>query len=238
MKRERAGVGGRVRARRAADRALVDARPPCRRARRPASARVRPGIGADAAEAGAAAPASRMSFTSVLLPEPDTPVTQREARRAGTRTSTSLQVVRARPAHLERLRRCPGAASRGHRDRARAGQVLPGERGRDRAAPRPAVPGRDQAAAVAARRRAQVHEVVGRLHGVAVVLHHHHRVAEVAQPRSACRAAAGCRGGGARSTARRGCRARRSAASRSGWRAGCAAPRRPPAFAAARSSVR
>ena len=47
-----------------------------------------------------------------------------------------------------------------------------------------------------------------------------------------------CRAGGGRSTARRGCRARRRAASRSGSRAAAAAPRRPESVEAARSSWR
>ena len=54
----------------------------------------------------------------------------------------------------------------------------------------------------------------------------------------ACRAASRCRAGAGRSTARRGCRGRRPGSSRSGSRAGCAAPRRRTASRPARSSDR
>ena len=66
-----------------------------------------------------------------------------------------------------------------------------------------------------------------------------------ARPRARCcrgraaarasRSASRCRAGAGRSTARRGCRARRPATSRSGWPAGSAGPRRPTASTAARS---
>ena len=74
-----------------------------------------------------------------------------------------------------------------------------------------------------------VDQVVGGAHRALVVLDDDHRVAEVAQPLQRARSGARCRAGAGRSTARRGCRARRPATSRSASPAGSAAPRRPTA---------
>ena len=115
-------------------------------------------------------------------------------------------------------------------DLALAGQVLAGERGGVGLDLLRRALG-DHVAAVLARARAEVDEVVGRAHRPLVVLDHDHRVAEVAQPLQGLDQLARCRAGAARSRARRGCRARRPGSSRSGSRAGSAAPRRPRASA-------
>ena len=87
----------------------------------------------------------------------------------------------------------------------------------------------DDVAAVLAGAWAEVDDVVGRADRFFVVLDDEDRVAQIAQPRRASRAARGCPAGAGRSTARRARRARRSGSTRSAWRAGCAALRRPTA---------
>ncbi len=77
----------------------------------------------------------------------------------------------------------------------------------------------------AARARTEVDDVVGGPDGFGVVLHDDDRVARGRAALAACRAAVRCPAGAGRCSARRGCRARPPAATRSGWRAGCAAPR-------------
>ena len=86
--------------------------------------------------------------------------------------------------------------------------------------------GGDHLAAVLPGAGPEVDDVIGGANRLLVVLDHDHRVAEVAQLLERARAAARCRAGAVRSTARRGCTARRRAASRSASPAGCAAPRR------------
>ena len=75
----------------------------------------------------------------------------------------------------------------------------------------------------------EVDHVVRRAHRLLVVLDHDDGVAEVAQVLERGDQRARCHAGAARSTARRGCTARRRAASRSASPAGFAAPRRPTA---------
>ena len=116
----------------------------------------------------------------------------------------------------------------GHRDRARAGQELAGERLLDLLDLRRGALG-DDPPAVLAGARAEVDEVVGRAHRLLVVLDDEHGVAQVAQALEGRDELASCRAGAGRSTARRARRARRRAPSRSGWPAGSAAPRRPTA---------
>ena len=90
-----------------------------------------------------------------------------------------LEVVLRRAADLDVARR--RAPLRRHLDRARAGQVLAGQRLRHRLdVGRRAL--RDDVAAVLAGARAHVDQVVGRAHRALVVLDHEHRVAELAQP--------------------------------------------------------
>ena len=97
--------------------------------------------------------------------------------------------------------------------------------------------GGDDVAAELPGARAEVDHVIGGPDRLLVVLDDQDRVAEVAEPR-ACRGGAGCPAGGARSTARRGCRARRPGSIRSASPGGSAAPRHPDSVPAARSSVR
>ena len=87
----------------------------------------------------------------------------------------------------------------------------------------------DEVAAMHAGARPHIDQPVGGADRLLVVLDDDDRVAEVAQPLQRRRAAARCRAGAARSTARRARRARRSAPSRSARRAGCAGSRRPTA---------
>ena len=98
--------------------------------------------------------------------------------------------------------------------------------------------GGDDLAAADAGAGAEVDEVVGGPHRVLVVLDDEDGVAHVAQPFAGCAAGGRCRAGAGRCTARRGCRARRRGRSRSGpaRRMRCASP--PESVGAERSSVR
>ena len=124
--------------------------------------------------------ASSTSRASVLLPEPLTPVTA-TSRCSGTATSTLLQVVQrgaaaaAAPAHrLPPARRgCSGCCSGCARKRPVT------EVGAGRQVGRRAL--RHQRAAALAGAGADVDDVVGAADRVLVVLHHHQRVALVAQ---------------------------------------------------------
>ncbi len=101
---------------------------------------------------------------------------QRAQREGGV---DALKVVQARPAHCQPAF-VGGPAPLGQRNLTPARQVLAGERGA--AAPelrRRA--GEHHLAAVNAGAGAEVDDVVGRGDGLPVVLHHHHRVAQVAQ---------------------------------------------------------
>ena len=96
----------------------------------------------------------------------------------------------------------------------------------------------DDLAAVDAGAGADVDDVIGGEDRVLVMLDDDHRVAEFAQAPAASRAAARCRAGAGRSTARRARRARRSGPSRSARRGGCAGFRRPTSVPEARDRVR
>ena len=120
-----------------------------------------------------------MSFTSVLLPEPETPVTT-VMRSDGDLHVDALQVVAARSLDLEQQLRIEVAPLRGQRNLAPARQILPGQRRRVRAdLLRRAL--RDDLAAVHAGTGPQIHDVVRREDRLAVVLDDEHGVAEVAQ---------------------------------------------------------
>ena len=98
---------------------------------------------------------------------------------SGTCTSMSRRLCCAAPEDLDvAARRAP---LRGHVDRARARQELPGQRALHPLHLRGCAL-RDDPAAVLAGARPQVDEVVGAAHRLLVVLDHDHRVAEVAQP--------------------------------------------------------
>ncbi len=123
---------------------------------------------------------TRMSLTSELLPEPDTPVTQTNTP-SGISTSMFLRLLwRAprttnRPRPFDVVRRVAGTSIRSAPARILAGQAL--RLGKDR---RQGAGGDDPPAADA-RSRAEVDQVVGRPHRVLVVLDHDHRVALVAE---------------------------------------------------------
>ena len=117
-------------------------------------------------------------MTSVLLPEPETPVTAQNTP-SGNFTSMLLQVVLGRLLDLDVPGRPPPLGR--DRDLPLAREVLAGERlgvahdllGRALG---------HEVAAVLAGARAEVDQVVGRAHRALVVLDDDHRVAEVAQP--------------------------------------------------------
>ena len=178
--REHAGVGRRVRARRAADRRLVDVdhlvdvlqpverrraarAAPWRRASRCASAR------------------SSVSITSVDLPEPDTPVTQvstpmREATRSG-RAGCGRARAATVSARLPDWRRWRGTSIPLRPDRYApvSDCVLP--------AMSSGVPAATMRPPCTPARGPHVDDVVGGADGLLVVLDDEHAVAEVAQPR-------------------------------------------------------
>ena len=145
-RREQAGVGGRVAARRAADRALVDVDDLVERVQ--AFDRVvRRRLGVALVELACATAAYSVSLTSVLLPEPETPVTQVN-RPTGISTLMLLQVVAARARDASA---CCGAGLSASAARAlRARRCAARRRGSVRSAtrrsppPRPACPGRSR----------------------------------------------------------------------------------------------
>ena len=173
---EHAGVGGRVRAGRAADRRLVD---------------VDDLVDLVEALDGLVAAGRRARAVDLLHQRPEEDVVDERglarARHAGDGDEGAereldvdvLEVVLAGAAHDE-LAGVGGAALLGHRDDLAARDVLAGERvlRLQQALHRAGV---DDVAAVLARAGADVDDVVGDLDGVLVVLDDEHRVAEVAQ---------------------------------------------------------
>ena len=120
-----------------------------------------------------------VSLTSVVLPEPDTPVTQVMSP-TGNCTVDVLQVVAARAVDLEHELRIDSRRVARQRDLAPAREILAGERcGVRHDLVRRAL--RDDLAAVHAGARAHVDDVVGREDRLLVVLDDDHGVAEVAQ---------------------------------------------------------
>ncbi len=119
-----------------------------------------------------------VSFTSVDLPEPETPGDRDELADRELDVDV-LQVVLGGAAHPERAE-VLGAAIR-HRDRPLPRQELPGDRLRVLLNLGSGALG-DDVPAVLAGARAHVDQVVGRAHHLLVVLDHEHGVAEVAQP--------------------------------------------------------
>ncbi len=121
-----------------------------------------------------------VSLTSVDLPEPDTPVTQ-VISPIGKATSIDFRLLPRRAAHAQRPLRVALSACSGNIDALSTGQVLSGQGCRARLD----VGGRalrDDAPAVHAGARAEVHDVIGLADRVLVVLDDDDRVAEVAQP--------------------------------------------------------
>ena len=118
-------------------------------------------------------------MTSVDLPEPETPVTQVKSP-SGIGTLTFFRLLPRAPTMRDLARRIRPHAQRRQRDAAPPGEVLAGDRG---GVGLDVARGtlRDQVAAVRARARTQVDDVVGGADGLLVVLDHDHRVAEIAQ---------------------------------------------------------
>ena len=200
-RREEPGVGRRIRARRAPDRALVDVHdlveelePRDRFVRRRLRRRCR--------RAGARPRCTSVSLTSVDLPEPETPVTHTK-RPTGMLDRDVLQVVAGRARDRELPLRVHAVAQPRQLDAPPAAQVLPGERfGMRRDLLRRAL--RDDASAVLAGAQTHVDDVVGAHDRFLVVLDDDHRVADVAQALQRVEEPRRCRAGAARSTARRG----------------------------------
>ena len=171
-------VGGRVGARRAADGRLVDGDQACRGSPGPRCGRGRRGC--PGRRSGRAASAStRMSLTSELLPEPETPVTHTNRPR-GISTSMFLRLLCRAPRTTRDLP-LRGPAGGGDGDPPRAGEVLAGD------APglgdhRGQRSGGDDLAAAHAGTGTEIDEVIGRPHRVLVVLDHDDGVALVAEP--------------------------------------------------------
>ena len=231
---EHAGVGRRVRARRAPDRRLVDvddlvdavdARRPCG-ARRAAASR-----GAAGSPPSGRGPRSRAS----TCPSP-TRRSRSRRRRAGTRRRSSSGCAARRPGprsprlRLRGARPAPAIWRLPRRNWPVSDSVIALDLLRRSLG--------DDPPAVLAGARPEVDDVVGRAHRPLVVLDDDHGVAEVAQPRQRVEQLAGCRAGAGRSRARRGCRARptRLEPICVASRIRCASP--PDSVAAARSSVR
>ena len=219
---EQLRVGGRVRARRAADRRLVDV-DHLVEALDPVDRRVLARLDAEAVQPVRERLVDDLVHERRLARAGDAG-DRDEAGRPGTRRrSPSGCAARRRGRRRRRGRPRAAPARRSAASPERNWPVtessLPLDLGRR--------PLGDDVAAVLARARPHVDEPVGGAHHLLVVLDDEHGVAEVAQPLAACRSAGRCRAGAARSTARRGCRGRRRAASRSASRAAAAAPRRP-----------
>ena len=178
-----------------------------------------------------------VSIRKVDLPPPETPVTQVKVP-SGISARDVLQIVAARADDLDApaLLRLRGAR-RASAISERAGQIFAGERvrvGHDLL--RRALG--DDLAAMDAGGRADVDDIVGR---AGWRPRHARRRSPCCRCRagaSACRAAAHCRAGAGRSTARPARRARRSGRSRSARRAGCAGSRRPTACRNCATGVR
>ena len=166
---------------------------------------------------------------SVDLPEPDTPVTQTN-RPTGSSSVTSFRLLPRRAGDRQHplRRRARGARAGIGICRCPARYWPVSECGARRISS--GVPCATTCAAVLAGARAHVDDVVGGEDRILVVLDDDDAVAEVAQVLERRRAAARCRAGAGRSTARRARTSRRSGPSRSATRGGCAAPRRPTAF--------
>ena len=123
----------------------------------------------------------RMSPTSELLPEPETPVTQTN-RPSGKRDVDVLEVVLPRAVDRERLGRPATLRSSGIAIALLAREIAARSGSAGDWARSAIVPCGDDLAPLDAGPRAEVDEVVGRAHRVLVVLDDDHRVARVAQP--------------------------------------------------------
>ena len=175
--REEGGVGGRVGARRAADRALVDAHRLVEELQ-PLDRIVRGGLVCRAVELARDGVIERVVDERRFARARDAGDAHEQAHRQ--RKVDILQIVPARPAQPEDPRPVETAPVLGHGDLERAGEVLPGEGG--------GVPAdllgralRDHLAAVLARSRSHVEHMIGGVDRLFVVLDHDDGVADVAQ---------------------------------------------------------
>ena len=149
------------------------------RCSRPSMARCAPGLPSPRFRSRRRA-STRMSLTSELLPEPETPVTQTNTP-SGISTSMFFRLLCDAP--RTRNRGSPiGPALRRHFDRQPARQVLAGDAAFGSASTSAYRAGDDDFAAAHAGAGTEIDDVIGRPHRVLVVLDHQHRVAHVAQP--------------------------------------------------------
>ena len=216
------GIRRRIRARRSADRALVDVDDlvDVLEAR---DARVRSWDDARAIEM----PRQR-AMQNVLderdLPDPDTPVTATNSP-SGISTSRLRRLCSRAPSMRIDFRASGGRRVFGVGIASSPLKYLPVMDAAFRIDLVHRADG-DDLAAVLPCPGAEIDDVIRGAHRLFVVLDDDHRVAEIAQAARASRAAARCRAGAGRSTARRGCTTRRRDANRFASRAGCAALRR------------
>ena len=235
-----ADVGRRARARRLADRRLIDFEHPVEvlRARAPRRSRAgRPARRAAPARA-AAAPFSPSEALQVRVQH-----VARHGRLAGTGHAGDHHQAAERDAHVDAahvvqrdaLERQHGrggvdGAQRLRRVQQRRAQEAPGDRARiaDQVLHRA---GADHLAAAHARAGTQVEHVIGAADGVLVVLDHDQRVAMTGELAQGRRAGSRCRAGAGRWSARRARSTRPAGSSPAARRGGCAAPRRPRASA-------
>ena len=168
---------------------------------------------------------TRMSLTSELLPRAGDAGDADEQPERNLDVDV-LQVVVRRAEDLQPLARRWAALRRESSICPLAREILARSGCASLLATSSGVPCATDFAAAHAGAGAEVDDVVGGPHRVFVVLDDDDRVAHVAQAVRAWRAAGRCRAGAGRSKARRGCRARRPARSRSGRPGECAAIRR------------
>ena len=217
---EDVGVGGRVGARGAPDRRLVDVDDLVDRLQ-PVDAVVRARPQLRLVEAIGDGVVERLVDQRRLARARDSGHAAEDAERY-VRVDP-LQVVLAGAAHDQLAARLAPLGR--HLDPPLAGQVLPGQRSRVGLDLRRGSLG-DDVAAVLAGARAEVDDVVGGAHRPLVVLDDDHRVAQVAEAVQGRDQLLRCRAGANRSTARRGCTSPRPGWSRSASPDGSAAPRR------------
>ena len=177
----------------------------------------------------------RMSLTRVDLPEPDTPVTQVKVP-SGIFTLMPFRLC-SRGIVDDRRLALGLRGGGGQRDLLHPGEEPPGQRRRVR---RDLVgrAHRHHVAAVLARPGPEVDHVVGGADGLLVVLHHQHRVAQVAQALERVEEPAVVPLVEPDRRLVQDVEHARPGSSRSGWPGGSAAPRRPTGWRRARSSVR
>ena len=167
-------------------------------------------------------------MTSVDLPPPDTPVTQVKVPSGNVDGRCSSDCWRARRRPCSTWPAWPGAPrASAPRCCCRPVRYCAGDAVGLRACTSSGVPAATTWPPWMPAAGPHVDEIIGAADRLLVMLDDDHRVAEIAQPLRASRAAGRCRADAGRSTARRAHRARRSGPSRSARRGGCAGSRRP-----------